>query len=130
MTRPWLAQSRYVGGDLLHRFVEAAIRRYNRYRGAESRARLVKIVGDKVFVAFEGSFCATCGINDWVEDLKYVMEDLGGEAELLAIIEPENPEEFYDYRIGVFRVKKLPAPEHLEAIEREEKELDEWFSQS
>ncbi len=112
---------------LLRRFVELAIRRYNRYRGAESRARLLRIEGDTVHVLFEGSFCATCGINDWVEDLKYVMEDLGGDAELVAVIEPEDPEEFYSYRVGVFRVKELPSPSRLDEVEREEAELEEWL---
>ncbi len=114
--------------DLARRLVELALRRYNRYRGAESRAKLLKLQGDTVIIAFEGSFCETCGINDWVDDFRYVLEDLGAEAELVTVIEPENPEEFYDYRIGIFRLKKLPSPERLEEAEREEKELEEWFS--
>ena len=115
--------------ELLRRLVELAIRRYNRYRGAESQAKLLKIMGDTVVVAFEGSFCETCGINDWVDDFRYVIEDLGGEAELVTVVEPESPEEFYDYRIGVFRVKKLPSREELERLEREERELEEYFSE-
>ena len=112
----------------IEKLVELAIRRYNRYRGAESQAKLLKIMGDIVVVAFEGSFCETCGINDWVDDLRYVIEDLGGEAELVTVIEPEKPEEFFDYRIGVFRVKRVPSIEKLESIEREETELEEWLS--
>ena len=91
----------------LKRFVDRAIREYNKYRSPESTARLVRIEGDIVVIRFEGSFCATCGINDWVEDMKYLMEDLGAEAELLEIIEPEDavfPEE-EDWRVGVFRVR-------------------------
>ncbi len=123
-----LAQTRRrIDEEALKKLVDLAIRRYNRYRGAESKARLVKISGDTVIVAFEGSFCETCGINDWVDDFRYVIEDLGGEAELVTVIEPEAPEEFYDYRIGVFRIRKLPRVEELEAAEREEKELEEWL---
>ena len=110
------------------KLLELAIRMYNRYRGAESRARLLKLQGDTAVVAFEGSFCETCGINDWVDDFRYVIEDLGGEAELVTVIEPERPEEFYDYRIGVFRLKKLPPREKLEEAERELRELEEWMS--
>ena len=112
----------------IEKLVELAIKRYNRYRGAESQAKLLKIMGDTVVVAFEGSFCETCGINDWVDDFRYVIEDLGGEAELVTVIEPEKPEEFFDYRIGVFRVKKVPSIEELERIEKEEAELEEWLS--
>ena len=97
--------------DALRDFIEAAIKVYNRYRGAESRAKLVKLVGDVAFVVFEGSFCETCGINDWVDDLRYVIEDLGGEAELLSIVESED---FYSYRIGVFKLKKVPDRKELE----------------
>ncbi len=114
--------------ELLRKLVELAIKRYNRYRGAESRAKLLGIKGNQVIVAFEGSFCETCGINDWVDDFRYVIEDLGGEAELVGIVEPEAPDEFYEYRIGVFKVTKLPPREALEEAEREEKELEEWFS--
>ncbi|ALL02005.1 hypothetical protein Pyrde_1962 [Pyrodictium delaneyi] len=110
----------------LRRLMELAIRRYNRYRGAESRARLLKIQGDRAYVVFEGSFCATCGINDWVDDLRYTLEDLGAEAELVAVIEPPEPSEFYDYRIGVFRIKRIP--ENLDQLEREEQELEEYFN--
>ena len=114
--------------EAIEKLVKLAIKRYNRYRGAESQAKLLKIMGDTVVVAFEGSFCETCGINDWVDDFRYVIEDLGGEAELVTVIEPEKPEEFFDYRIGVFRVKKVPSIEELERIEKEEAELEEWLS--
>ena len=112
----------------IEKLVELAIKRYNRYRGAESQAKLLKIMGDTVVVAFEGSFCETCGINDWVDDFRYVIEDLGGEAELVTVIEPEKPEEFFDYRIGIFRVKKVPSIKEVERIEKEEAELEEWLS--
>jgi len=122
------APRRREDAKAIEKLVELAIKRYNRYRGAESQAKLLKIMGDTVVVAFEGSFCETCGINDWVDDFRYVIEDLGGEAELVTVIEPEKPEEFFDYRIGVFRVKKVPSIEELERIEREEAELEEWLS--
>ena len=90
----------------LKRFVERAIREYNKYRSPESTARLLKIEGDLVYIRFEGSFCATCGVNDWIEDMKYLMEDLGAEVELVEIVEPDP---FFpdaeDWRIGVFRVR-------------------------
>ena len=109
----------------LERLIKLAINRYNRYRAPESTAKIEKIEGSIVRVRFEGSFCETCGINDWVDDFRYVLEDLGAEADLVAIIEPED---YFneDWRIGVYRVKKIP--EDLERIEREERELEEFFS--
>ena len=98
----------------LKRLIDEAIERYNRYRSPESTARLVRIEGDRVIVYFDGSFCLTCGINDWVEDLVFVLEDLGVEAELVEVIEPEDPFSDETWRIGVFRVR-LPASEEPRA---------------
>jgi hypothetical protein len=117
-----------VDKDALTKLLELAVKRYNRYRGVESRARLLRVDNDTVIIAFEGSFCTTCGINDWVEDFKYVIEDLGGQAELVTVIEPDTPEEFYDYRIGVFKITKVPSLEYLRRIEAEELELEKYFS--
>ena len=92
----------------LKRFVDKAIEEYNKYRSPEATARLERIEGDVVVIRFEGPFCATCGINDWVEDMVFVMRDLGAEAELLEVIEPDEllPDE--DWRVGVFRVRLPP----------------------
>ena len=83
--------------------IAKAIFLYNKYRAPEARAKLIDIKKDSVIVKFEGSFCETCGINDWVEDFKYVLEDLNVKAELEEIYEPVNPDE--NFRIGVFKVK-------------------------
>ena len=117
-----------VDKDALTKLLELAVKRYNRYRGIESKARLLRVDNDTVIIAFEGSFCTTCGINDWVEDFKYVIEDLGGQAELVTVIEPDTPEEFYDYRIGVFKITKVPSLGYLRRIEAEELELEKYFS--
>ncbi len=86
----------------IERNISRAIRLYNKHRSPESKAKLLKIVNDVVYVEFKGSFCETCGINDWVEDLKYVLEDLGIKTELVKIIEPKEPLE--NYRIGIFKL--------------------------
>jgi len=49
---------------------------YNRYRAPEAVARVLKIDGDRVVVRFTGSFHYSCGLYDWLEDMKYVLEDL------------------------------------------------------
>ena len=56
---------------------------YNRYRAPEAEAEVVMVAGDLIVVVFRGPFCVTCGADDWVEDYKYVLEDLGAEAEIL-----------------------------------------------
>ncbi len=90
-----------INEDVKKKILEA-IKTYNRFGSPEAKAILVAISGDKITVRFEGSFCETCGIRDWVEDLVYVLEDHGVEAELIAYIEPPNEE---NYRIGVFKIK-------------------------
>jgi hypothetical protein len=90
--------------------VQNAIEVYNRYRGAESRARLVKVVGNLLLVRFEGSFCETCGINDWVDDFRYILEDMGVRAKLVSVLEPKDPGKFYSWRLGVFRVVDVDVP--------------------
>ena len=90
----------------LARLVHRAVGMYNRYRSPESTAKLVSIEGDVVTVRFEGSYCETCGLNDWVVDFKYVLEDLGVEAEVLEIRGGE--EDLWNtsgWRVGVFRLR-------------------------
>ncbi len=92
------------------------INTYNKYHAPEAVARLEKIEALNpendlylIRVRFKGSFCTTCGIRDWVEDLAYLGESLGIEARLEEVIEPEGVE---DERVGYFIVKvPNPAPE-------------------
>ncbi len=89
----------------LARLIKKAIEQYNKYRSPEAVAKLVSLKGNEVIVEFDGSFCLTCGINDWVEDFKYVLEDMGVEAELVKVIEPDDPFSEENWRIGVFKIK-------------------------
>ncbi|RLG76858.1 MAG: hypothetical protein DRO10_04830 [Thermoprotei archaeon] len=84
----------------IKRKVNEAVLFYNRYRSPESTATIIKIEDELIHIKFTGPFTSTCGINDWVEDLRYLAEDLGLKLELVEIREEEKP----DYRIGVFRV--------------------------
>ncbi len=83
-------------------YIFRALDIYNKYRFPEAHAELVSIDDGKVIIKFTGSFCHTCGVRDWVEDFKYVLEDLGIKAEL---VEYREPIVGSDYRIGVFRIK-------------------------
>jgi len=49
--------------------IEKAVEAYNQYRSPEATASIVRIDGSELVVDFQGSFCATCGVYDWLEDL-------------------------------------------------------------
>jgi len=53
-----------------------AVDSYNRYRKPEAEASLVKVRGNELVVDFEGSFCWTCGVYDFFEDLIYEVKNL------------------------------------------------------
>ncbi|MEM1757911.1 MAG: hypothetical protein QXO93_03180 [Acidilobaceae archaeon] len=78
-----------------------AIRIYNKFRGREARAKLVEISNDTIKVSFQGSFCETCGLIDWIEDFVYVARSIGLNVELSEIIEPRSP---YGKWRGIFRI--------------------------
>ncbi len=104
-------------GENLEKFLAKAIKIYNKYRSPESTASLMEIGEDNtVKIKFEGSFCMTCGINDWVIDFKYVIEDLNGSCELIKIIEPEDPMSREQWRIGIFHIKKIPEDQDSKPI--------------
>ncbi|MCS7110785.1 MAG: hypothetical protein N3D82_05345 [Ignisphaera sp.] len=85
--------------------IAKAVELYNRYRSPEAVSKIIEIKGNSIKIAFEGHFCATCAVNDWIEDFKYVLEDIGIQAELENIIEPYNTEE--NWRIAIFKLKNI-----------------------
>lgn len=70
--------------------IDKAINLYNKYRSPEASAELVNIRGNTITIRFKGTFCETCGINDWIEDFVYVTKNLGINTEIIKIIEPKN----------------------------------------
>ncbi|MEM3832784.1 MAG: hypothetical protein QW128_04185 [Thermoprotei archaeon] len=82
--------------------IREAIKSYNKYRAPESKARILKIEDNKLIVKFTGSFCETCGVNSWIEDLKYEIENFNIDVELEKIIEPRKESE---YRVAIFKIK-------------------------
>ena len=81
-----------------------AIELYNKLHGVEAQATVINVNGEKVVVEFTGTFCHTCGVRDWLEDLAYIFISMGYNAKLVEFIEPEGEESSYK-RIGVFHVK-------------------------
>jgi hypothetical protein len=53
-----------------------AIKEYNKYRSPEAKAKLVKISEKELVLDFEGSFCRTCGVSDYLEDFIYELQKL------------------------------------------------------
>ncbi|AFZ70356.1 hypothetical protein Calag_0599 [Caldisphaera lagunensis DSM 15908] len=82
--------------------IRKAIVKYNRYRSPEAVARVIKREGNLVYVKIEGTYCETCGLYDWIEDLKYVFEEYGLISDIIDI---KNDEPSFDYRIAVFKIK-------------------------
>ena len=60
---------------MIREAVERAVENYNRYRSPEAAARILGVKGDSVLVEFSGSFCHTCGVYDWLEDLIYELRE-------------------------------------------------------
>jgi len=86
----------------LRGLIERAINVYNKYRAPESMAKLININENLVVVEFKGSFCYTCGIIDWIEDLRYIMSDVGIKTELISY-EKLNSK---DIIISIFKILK------------------------
>ncbi|MCS7216840.1 MAG: hypothetical protein NZ924_04050 [Candidatus Bipolaricaulota bacterium] len=55
--------------ERLRKAVEEAIARYNAGRAPEAVAELLDLQGDEARVRFTGTFCRTCGVYDYFEDL-------------------------------------------------------------
>ena len=55
--------------------IKKGIAEYNKYRSPEAKAELLKIGKDTIIVKFTGSYCRTCGVYDYFEDLIYDLMD-------------------------------------------------------
>lgn len=58
--------------DVVLRTIEV----YNRYRSPEATAKLVGIKKDCFIIEFKGSFCQSCGVNDYFEDFIHELADI------------------------------------------------------
>jgi len=89
----------------LKELVSKAVEIYNSRRAPEAVAEVIEVKEDEVVVKFSGSFCMWCGVYDWVEDFKYVLEEVGVKSDLKEYIEPEDPQTTVRY--GVFKIQSL-----------------------
>jgi len=63
--------------------VDRAVEEYNRFRSPEATVRIVERRRDGFVAEFSGSFCATCGVYDWLEDLRYEIRRLDPELDAM-----------------------------------------------
>ncbi|WP_448577406.1 hypothetical protein [Thermosphaera sp.] len=90
--------------DFLNKTISSSIELYNRTRSPEATARLLELDEKRGFfkVEFTGSFCLTCGLRDWLEDLAYILRSKGVDAVLEEYVEKD------EFKIiGSFKIKGL-----------------------
>jgi hypothetical protein len=85
--------------------VEKVLAEFNRLHGSEANARILSIEGDEVIIEFEGSFCATCGLYDYFDDIKWEAMEFGLELEPVEVLEAveddfEHGRYVVKYRLG------------------------------
>ena len=76
-----------VAGSELVDLILRAVEVYNRYRSPEATAKLLKLEEDGFTIEVKGSFCQSCGVQDYFEDFVYELKGLNNnvEAEILEI---------------------------------------------
>ena len=68
------------------RQVDAAVEEFNRYRSPEAVAKIVEVDEDQATIEFSGPFCASCGVEDYFDDLRIELEkNIGGKIEIAKI---------------------------------------------
>ena len=82
-------------GAHLNDLILRAIEVYNKYRSPEATAKLVGIKKDGFIIDFKGSFCQSCGVNDYFEDFIHELEDISGAFSVeVKATEPSGPQSF------------------------------------
>ena len=93
----------------LSKLVLRTIEVYNRYRSPEATAKLLKLEKNGFTIEFEGSFCQSCGVQDYFEDFIYELKGLSSDIEVeIGEIEQTSPQSFkvqYMFKSGFSRGK-------------------------
>jgi len=86
----------------LEELVRKAIILYNRYRSPEAVAKLFQASPETVTITFSGSFCYSCGVLDYIEDLIYEFKTLTDKVEFKIVkTRQTSPRSFeVDYKIN------------------------------
>ncbi len=64
-----------ISSERFKKLIKKGIDEYNKYRSPEAKAELLRITEDTIIVKFTGTYCRTCGIYDYFEDLIYDLLD-------------------------------------------------------
>jgi len=84
-----------ITGTDLSKFVLRTIEVYNRYRSPEATAKLLKLEKGGFTIEFEGSFCQSCGVQDYFEDFIYELRRLSSGVEVeIGETEQTSPQSF------------------------------------
>ncbi len=118
--------------DLKKAFREA-IREFNEFRSPEAVAELVHAESEIAVVRMSGSFCASCGLFDYFEDLAWMVRDLLGEEVSVEAADRVGHDEYLVlYRVGggSAEILREPEPAEGESSGQQEGEEDQTESQS
>ena len=55
--------------------IERAIANFNRLRSPEAHAEFIGFANNELYVRFSGTFCRTCGMLDYFEDLIFELDE-------------------------------------------------------
>ena len=56
------------------KLIERAVEEFNRYRAPEARAEILQVYHNIAIIKFSGSFCMSCGVYDYFEDLLWISD--------------------------------------------------------
>jgi len=83
-----------VASSELVKLVLRAVEVYNRYRSPEATAKLLNLEKDGFTIEFKGSFCQSCGVQDYFEDFVYELKGLNNVEAEIQEIEQTSPQSF------------------------------------
>ncbi|USS39989.1 hypothetical protein NF865_06440 [Thermococcus aggregans] len=90
--------------------LKRAVGEFNRLHGSKAQAEIIETTNDEVVIEFRGSFCKTCGLFDYFDDIKWEAIEFGLHVEPVEILESEE-----DFEKGRYVVKyKIHAKEAIE----------------
>ncbi|WP_456367747.1 hypothetical protein [Thermococcus sp.] len=89
--------------------LEKVLKEFNRLHGSEANARILKMEGDDVIIEFEGSFCATCGLYDYFDDIKWEAMEFGLELEPVEVLEAEEDDFEHGRYVVRYRLGRKPV---------------------
>ena len=78
--------------------IQNAIEEYNKYRSPRATVKLLNYSKKEIEVEIKGTFCRSCGMEDYFIDLVYELEREGINAELLGFEKVEDERFTATYR--------------------------------